>query len=1625
MLAPDPSLEGLFDDSDHEGADQPLVRRRLEADGFEDVVQAPRPEPEATDADAAAATDHGGGVGVWSRDADEDSLFTSPPPPPPAHMLQRLGAAPEPGSDEAGDAGEDLGSYEAVDDETETGAFGNTVYEVDPTWRLEEDRVPLRQIDESPGTSPATGGAAPLPSPELSAAAPRGRVIGRSCDEEEPVVAGAEAGDESDGAIFAKWDGMEMWDRRAAAAAEDMVPASSLGSGWSLSKGRRLKGAGADDDIVDIDDKASSKTPSREAADIDPDVPLKPALKDLGSEDDAEEAAADPIAAPAPAAAGGGRQRRRGRCRCPRGIPSASGACDACAARCYGCLRDFPCCMVHCPVGFACLVTLLAPAMLGVFWPGIEVNTSFDSFLEADGRSNEVRMIFLAAIKSNQGRRLGETVSASVPDGLDWNTLHRIRRVEFMYRAKSGVAATDAGLRELRDFELGLRNKPKWRHICTGIGNKVLADSCDPGLSLVNFAYPKLVNVDDLREKQRHEVEAMRFKFDGSGAGVPTAAAVAIGDEAPLRDLLFPIGTETAGGAKIVRSIYEFNMVCCVSSASLSDQRKKVRELNGVFDDFLASELYPEIKKFVARSRYYDVFYTGDGINTVELWSTLMGDSSMALGSAMFIFMYLTVHTRSLLLSLGTLLVSMPSIPMAFVMAAQLSGSNEITGASFLSLFLILGLGADVVLVFISFWEVSKVKFEKSDRPARMKYTLMNAGMSCLATTTTTAASFFANLASALRSLREFGFFMGLCISWAYLFILFIFPALLVLDERIRDRLKCTREEEAPLLPAVVVAGAQNGNVASTIFQRALGFYIWRFLVPLRWVLFIASLLIPALSVFWVMMAGKIESEMPAIFPPGHNQNDGKDVVKKFMPYGYYRPMVDGSFCVPKAARKAEDGTCFMSWCQVGYSNEAVGSWEQNGSATCQCYPDTLGGPDCFDYQPGERVKAFFYSRFVGPEYVAKKFWSGYHWSEHAKAALRSANAAAIDIRSAAMPVSDKGPRNLTGILQEHWESGTEQVSPFFRGQTMSAWVAGAASNPSLQTKICNAAEICYCGAPRCSFNGVEPGYEPSRTVELPAGEREPRTERRLDDEEAVGAEGVEGDDVVDLGEGRSASRRLAPSSSRAIAPLDDGLLREQRALGLRLVRRPPPSLEPRAMEFNTQFSPSSGSRSASGRRLAGTIDVSLVWGLEVAVLSTLLGKPKHDWSFDARFRPDTTQAQRHMLKACNAIKARQEFLVRYSDCWIQDFKDYLGYSDMAFPVRPNNFDRYFSAFASANTLSAERTWRGSDGKLAAGYLQFHVALSYEATPSGRILEYMDLWDELVTGLNRDGPPGAVGAFHTSRLWIRAEAEQAIVGSMVNTLALSAGCGFGGALAFTHCDVALSFLVVFSVIGVVAMLAFFMTVIMGWAFGAIEVLGLIIFVGYSITYALHIAHKYREHTLMTDGSTRCTSRDRRRAAVVSALQLMTNAVLGSAVTTLGSSFFLFFCTMQIFVKLALVLFTVTFLSGLFALLVLPAMLLCVGPLGCCGCGALCKCFACCDSKDAEDAADSESEADTGEQGELPISPSGMSERSTTEVFVGHSVRLLRKHSVGSGHSADFPVEPRSPTGTSRRLRACL
>jgi hypothetical protein len=342
---------------------------------------------------------------------------------------------------------------------------------------------------------------------------------------------------------------------------------------------------------------------------------------------------------------------------------------------------------------------------------------------------------------------------------------------------------------------------------------------------------------------------------------------------------------------------------------------------------------------------------------------------------------------------------------------------------------------------------------------------------------------------------------------------------------------------------------------------------------------------------------------------------------------------------------------------------------------------------------------------------------------------------------------------------------------------------------------------------------------------------------------------------------------------------------------------------------------------------------VEVVFGLEIELSAPLVGKKDLDssWQFQVTYEARQPWAQRNMLTLCEGFP--QSMLVVEKRCWIDDFQKWVKDQDERFPVPASKFDSLSMTFAqdalTGLAASKEYLWI-RNGEVRASFMSFSIDISKYASTEVA-LDHMAKWDEYVDDFNREASRFAKGAFHVADLWVRAQAQAELISSTILTLALVIILAFAGMLVFTR-DPILSFFVVCATISVVSGLAWFIVGLMGWSVGPIEVIALIVFIGYAVTYSLHIAHKYgSEEALMEDPRGLEGAAALRYQRTNFAMKSIGGAAFGSAVTTAGCSFFLIPCTLTIFQKLGGVVLAVTLMSIFTALVPLPAALLLMGP----------------------------------------------------------------------------------------------
>jgi len=1047
-----------------------------------------------------------------------------------------------------------------------------------------------------------------------------------------------------------------------------------------------------------------------------------------------------------------------------------------------------------------------------------EIETDFGDFMATDVNTSTTREAFIRALSSRsvESRRLQGAAMSREFD------------LTIVYEAKGshsgGLFHPDLIL-EMSRFEQGLRSLPEWEAFCAE-ANRGEQQLCDPGLSFANYAWPSQVAAPG-------QIVPSSLNLDGKGQELmPLEASLRLVEKDGLKEVLLPkdFGVSSGESTRMLRSFYRFRYFVCYSMEPRSVCRREGGKRSEQWTKLIKEVLLPVLQE-AGRGRPFgrddgewplQISFEGTGFHELEVMETLMGDLRLAVGSVVFVLFYSFLHTRSLLLSLSSLFVMMLSVPLSHVVCATITGTPSVSIASFLSLFLVVGLGSDVAFVYTDFWRDS-ARVAEGD-VARLLWTYRHAGKASLATTATTAVSFFANLASILTSLRQFGFFMGLCVMLVWLLLSVIFVPLCILDERCCGC--CRRFRPGPQ------AGKGLSTSGDEVSSGTRFFDAWTRKLHRRRRLCVAlSLLLSAAALAWGAASAETETGVPDVFPEWHNQNRGKEVIASFQELKdalgpdvvFTPPPIETKVC--GSDRVGPD--CPLRWCEV----DAFAAVKQNDQCMClrKNSPNTCGN------DPNVPVIQYI----VSPGLPSGRELAGAF--RDAIVATSSAGLSVPVTGQDSLPDVHTSPLPPT-ILQD-WATG--QV--IMRSVTQVR--ATVVRNSS--TASCGWEDWCFCGSASCQL--------PSEWAQGP---------------------------LIQLG--GSDARRLP-----AVLPV-------QTPRSLRVV-------------------------------------VEVIFGIKVTLSAPLLGKLdlENSWHFDDMYDVRQPWAQRHMVAFCTGLPTELRMVENH--CWIQGFRDWLfNQKGERFPVAAAQFNALAIEYGSTQLLnghSAKESFWVRDGMVKASFMSFVVDVSKNVGVE-QALEYQKKWDHYLTDYNSRASNFARGAWHTSSLWVRATAQKELISSTVMTLLIVLLLAFLGMLLFT-CDIVLSLFVVLATCCVISGLAWFIIVAMGWAIGPIEVIALIVFVGYAVTYSLHVAHRYGCHDALEgpeEASAHLSGIEAvRYHRVHFALTTIGGAALGSAMTTGGCSVFLLFCTLTIFQKLGGVVLAVTIMSILMALGPLPAVLLVLGP----------------------------------------------------------------------------------------------
>lgn len=414
-------------------------------------------------------------------------------------------------------------------------------------------------------------------------------------------------------------------------------------------------------------------------------------------------------------------------------------------------------------VGVQLLIALIF-IIIGLATQPMDIDTDFDSFLKTDVESSLAREAFWAADRARP-----RSAARRLQNAPPVETRYASKDLYLVYKLTDGSRINsllhERALSDISDFERKLIGNSEWNTLCNrgGPENRRL---CDPGISMPGYVLPTMV-------MNSGGTSPTSLNLDGQGWDpLPIKAAVQLLEDQSFLDMVLPDDYDktTFPPVRALRSAFRFKIPVGTSAQTSADRKPEVDKAKDDWSKFATETLFPMVKENGENS-IFKVYYEGTDFLDIETTEALGKDMLLCIGSVALVCCYLLFHTRSVLLTVLGLIITISAVPMAYVVAAISTGTRTLNFTSFLAVFLVTGFGCDVIFVYTDFWQESSKYFD--DLADRLVWCYARAGRASFVTTGTTALSFFANLASVIRALRQFGFFHGLmcdaCVGDAHL----------------------------------------------------------------------------------------------------------------------------------------------------------------------------------------------------------------------------------------------------------------------------------------------------------------------------------------------------------------------------------------------------------------------------------------------------------------------------------------------------------------------------------------------------------------------------------------------------------------------------------------------------------------------------------------------------------------------------------------------------------------------------------------------------------------------------------------------------------------------------------------
>ena len=205
-----------------------------------------------------------------------------------------------------------------------------------------------------------------------------------------------------------------------------------------------------------------------------------------------------------------------------------------------------------------------------------------------------------------------------------------------------------------------------------------------------------------------------------------------------------------------------------------------IARMEKTMQSFLVDSFKPLVLKLKADTDGFDLVYWSYLLFKSDLAKQALRDAVLAAGSVLFIFCFIVYHTKSLWISSFAVMSIGTSFLAANMIYRIVLDFRYIGFFHIIAIFIILGIGADDLFIFLDVWKNTAYNSYPS-LAHRLTDSYRRSVVSMFVTSLTTVIAFFASAFSPLLPAKSFGVFAGLLVIVNYISVVIFFPCVVIL----------------------------------------------------------------------------------------------------------------------------------------------------------------------------------------------------------------------------------------------------------------------------------------------------------------------------------------------------------------------------------------------------------------------------------------------------------------------------------------------------------------------------------------------------------------------------------------------------------------------------------------------------------------------------------------------------------------------------------------------------------------------------------------------------------------------------------------------------------------------------